>query len=95
MQLDTSVAYAVFKVDNVPEGLFTLGRECTVSVITNSRYNVLTIPANVLHEYGDRTYVLVLQDGVKVERDIVVGLKANNMYEVISGLEEGEEVIIS
>ncbi len=95
MDLDTSLAYAVFKVTDVPDDLYTLGRECSVSMISNSRYNVLTIPTNVLHEYGDRTYVLVLQDGVKVERDIVVGLKANNMYEVISGLEEGEEVIIS
>ena len=67
-------------------------------MVANSREDVLTIPTNVLREYNGRTYVQVLQDGVKMEKDVVVGLKGtmdnSTVYEIVSGLEEGEQVIV-
>ena len=91
--------YAVIEVYDMPDELSTIGREAQVTMINNSRSDVLTLPTNAVREYNGRTYVQVLQDGVKVEKDIVVGLKGTSenatVYEIISGLEEGESVVIN
>jgi macrolide-specific efflux system membrane fusion protein len=88
-------AYAVIDVYDVPAELKTLGRDATVTMIAESRQNVLILPSNVVRDYNSRTYVQVLEDGVKVEKDVVLGLKAGTQYEIVSGVEEGEEVIVS
>ena len=88
-------AYAVIEVYDVPTELMTLGREATVTMIAESRQNVLILPTNAVRDYNGRNYVQVLEDGVKVEKDVVLGLKAVPEYEIVSGVEEGEEVIIS
>ena len=91
--------YAVIMVEGLPEELATIGREAQVTMVKNSRTAVLTLPTNAVREYNGRTYVQVLQDGVKIEKDIVVGLKGTSenaaVYEIVSGLEEGESVIIN
>jgi len=101
LDYSTSVndVYAVIEVYDMPEELSTIGREAQVTMVNNSRSDVLTLPTNAVREYNGRTYVQVLQDGVKMEKDIVVGLKGTSentaVYEVVSGLEEGENVIIN
>lgn len=98
LEENTDDPYAVFEVYDLPEELKTLGREAQVTMVANSREDVLTIPINVLREYNGRNYVQVLQDGVKMEKDVVVGLKGtmdnSTVYEIVSGLEEGEQVIV-
>jgi macrolide-specific efflux system membrane fusion protein len=42
-----------------------------------------------------RASVLVMAEGAPVEREIVVGLSDNMNTEVVSGLEEGEEVVVA
>lgn len=68
------------------------------SALIESRDNVLMIPTSSIRMIEDGTNetatVSVLENGVKIDRTITVGYKTDSMIEVISGLEEGEEVII-
>ena len=40
-----------------------------------------------------RRYVNVLEDGVRVEKDVEIGLQTDTEAEIINGLEEGDLVI--
>ena len=77
-----------------PEAAATLlpGTSADVEVILEVREDVLRIPTSALIE-GER--VLVVENGVLVERAIEVGLSNWDWTEVWSGLEEGEAVVTS
>ena len=67
----------------------------TVHVVVNTAYDVLQVPWRAVRRVGDRVFVYVLNEyGTRVLRDIEVGLRGNHAYEIISGLSEGEVVVI-
>jgi len=68
------------------------GTSADVEVILEVREGVLRIPTSALMEGGR---VLVVEDGVLVERPVEVGLSNWDWTEVRSGLEEGEAVVTS
>jgi len=71
------------------------GMTADVIIKTASKENVLIVPTGALKEKGGRVTVDVLEDGVIKEREIRIGLRGNDSeVEVLSGLEEGEIVII-
>ncbi len=71
-----------------------VGEEAKLVLILGERKDVLKIPKSVVRTYLQRKYVQVLSDGVKVEKDIQIGLETATEVEVISGLEEGEKIIV-
>ena len=56
--------------------------------------NALVIPKHVIKTDGDRTYVQVLRGDEKVEVDIETGISNSVETEILSGLTEGEKVIV-
>ena len=56
--------------------------------------NAIVIPKHIVKTDGDRTYVQVLRDDVKVEVDIETGIETAVEIEVLSGLSEGDKVIV-
>ena len=71
------------------------GMTANCDILTASRENVLTTPYRALQEKDGRKFVRVLEGNKVIEKDVVVGLKGDEgEIEVISGLEEGEKVII-
>jgi len=71
------------------------GMTADVSIITNTRENVLLVPDDAVYEESDRTMVRAYKEGQIEEKEVVVGIKgSDNMIEIISGLEIGEQVII-
>lgn len=58
------------------------------------RENVLVLPNRAVQMYGTRRYVHVLVNGVRVERDVEVGLETATDVEIVAGLAEGEEVVV-
>ncbi|MDD6033604.1 MAG: efflux RND transporter periplasmic adaptor subunit [Oscillospiraceae bacterium] len=80
--------------DPLPEGEEMLGKSVSVELIREKKEDVIVIPRNVVSMYSGEAYVQVLENGVKKERIIETGIKNVTSIEVISGLEEGEEVII-
>ena len=56
--------------------------------------NAIVIPKHIVKTDGERTYVQVLRDDVKVEVDIETGIETAVEIEVLSGLSEGDKVIV-
>lgn len=68
------------------------GTSADVEVILDTREKVLRLPTAAIIE-GDK--VLVVEDGLLVERRCEPGLRNWDFTEVIAGLEENDEVVIS
>lgn len=84
---------------SVPEkenDLLKAGMPVNVSIVTNSRSHVLTVPLAALDQTGTGVVqATVLKNGVPGKVKIFIGLKDDTAAEVISGLQEGDQVVIS
>ncbi len=80
-------------IDPLPEGEL-LGKTASVELIREKKEDVIVVPRNVVSMYSGESYVQVLENGIKKERIIETGIKNVTSIEVVSGLAEGEEVII-
>ena len=81
----------------VPEG-FQLreGLTVIVSILVEERTGVLLVPNSAITRKGNETYVPVMSpDGSTTERLIQIGISDWQYTEVISGLSEGEEVVVT
>jgi RND family efflux transporter MFP subunit len=72
------------------------GMTADVDITTDVRERVLSIPSRSILSEDRRTYVRILtEEGVPVDRDITTGLRGSEgLTEVVSGLSEGEKVIM-
>lgn len=70
-----------------------VGDEARLTLILAKADDVLVLPKNVVKSYGNRKYVNVVENNVKVEKDVEVGIQSSTEMEIISGLTEGEKVI--
>ena len=72
------------------------GMTATVAIVTDKAEDVIVIPNRVMHldENTRSPYVEKLVDGVPTRVDIVLGLRNEQYSEVVSGLEEGDEVVV-
>lgn len=75
-------------------GFGYLGAIANITRINASAENAVVIPNYVIKYDGDRAYVQILKDGEKIEVDVEVGITNATEAEIISGLSEGDEVII-
>lgn len=73
------------------------GMTASCEFILLDKTNVLIIPAQAVKREGDKTLVKVkTSDPLKPEtREVELGAAGNEGYEVIRGLSEGEEVVVS
>jgi len=94
--LDPSTRTMQVEID-VPNPNYHLqpGMYADVSLLANSRPDALTIPVTAIVRSDNKTSVLVVdsQDRVQV-RPIELGVESPNKAEVLSGLKEGERVIV-
>jgi macrolide-specific efflux system membrane fusion protein len=70
------------------------GMTATAEVIIERRDNVLFIPNRALRGTWENPYVLVFVDGQQEEREVTLGLTDGINTEILSGLEEGEQVVL-
>lgn len=71
------------------------GYDVTVKIITESSKNTLLIPEKAVFSFQGKDHVFVNEDGIAKLRAIEKGLESDEMVEVLKGLKEGEEVILS
>jgi RND family efflux transporter MFP subunit len=94
--VDGVVYYEVtIGLDKAPEGMKP-GMSADIVIKTNSKDNVLIVPEEAIMINDARNFVEVFVDGKIEEKDVEVGLEgtSDDMVEIISGLEEGEKVIL-
>lgn len=93
----TAIYYnALFEVPNEDNRLRAL-MTAKVSIVLDRRANALTIPATALgarRKDGSYTVRVKTEDGAIENRQVKVGLNNNVNVEVISGLKDGEDVVI-
>lgn len=70
------------------------GMNASVTIQTSLRQDVLLVPEQALRTVGRRTFVTVVRDGDREEREIQIGLRSNGQVEVAQGLQEGERVLL-
>ncbi|MCS7174622.1 efflux RND transporter periplasmic adaptor subunit [Pseudothermotoga sp.] len=72
------------------------GLSCEVNIVTLSKENVIAVPVNAVKFVSGKSYVTVKKkDGTTEDREISVGVRTSNFYEVLSGLAEGEVVLVT
>ena len=75
---------------NVPR----LGMSATANIAIAQKKNVLTVPVEAVKWNQGQAYVNQMQDGQVVQKRIKVGVQSDLYAEVVSGLEEGEAILV-
>ena len=87
----TTQRYIVFLDISLPEGRVLLpGLTGEVSIVIAERANAIIIPRRAL--VGE--YVYVVAGGRLVQRKVTKGFDSMNDVEIVSGLQEGEQVVV-
>jgi len=85
---------ATVDFDEIPEGLKP-GMTADLVIKTASKENVLLLPTDAIQKKDGKTFVQVSKNGKTEDREIQIGLQGNQgETEVISGLNQGEKVIL-
>lgn len=90
--LSGQTMYATFEVEGAESDL--IGQYALLYLMTAQREQVLCVPSNAVLRDSMGYYVYVSENGEKVRRDIEIGLKTAAQVEILSGLEEGENVYV-
>lgn len=81
--------------DDIDSSALEVGVTGIMDVVVSRRTQVLTIPPRAVKQAGERTYVYVLNDdGMREVKWIETGVYGSDAVEVLSGLEEGDKVIV-
>ena len=83
---------------NLPDTV-KMGNNGSMNIILEEKHDVILVDsANVFKSgYGDNVtyYCYVLEDGLPVIRNVEVGIETTAQYEIVSGLQVGEELVIN
>jgi len=93
--IDGVVYYEIsISMDSTVEGIKP-GMTADLIIRTDFKENVLTLNERAVKSRNGKNIVEILENKVVVEKEIEVGLEGtNNLVEVISGLEQGAQVIL-
>jgi multidrug efflux pump subunit AcrA (membrane-fusion protein) len=73
-----------------------LGVLVRVTAVLEEKQNVLWLPPSALQTFRGRTFVIVQEeDGTQPRVDVVTGIESLERVEIVSGLEEGQVVVVS
>jgi len=90
----------IYEVDLLPADIpafFRSGMNATIDFKAEGKENALLIPVNAVRKDKDSPYVLLKQEGSKeaVKRAVELGLTDDKNFEVISGVESSDKIIVN
>jgi RND family efflux transporter MFP subunit len=92
---DTRTMHTEVDVPN-KDGALVPGIYAQADLTLEQRSEVPTVPLQAVNQAGDKTTVFVVNANGEIEnRDVSLGIQSATDAEVVSGLQEGEEVIVS
>ena len=80
-------------VDNA-ERILRAGYSANVRFIAQTKAKALVIPRRSLRFDADKTYVLLVADGVLHKRDVTLGVETDDYVEIISGISLADKVVV-
>jgi HlyD family secretion protein len=86
--------YGIDVTIDLPNAQVKPGMTGTATVIIASKQGVLTVPNLAIHTAANRRYLQVLKDGEAVDTDVTFGIANDTMTEVITGVAEGDLVVL-
>lgn len=75
-----------------PEGIRS-GMTADIVILTNKKSDVVRAPKNAVEKIDNKETVQIIKDGKSIGQEITTGLEGNDYFEVVSGLNEGDEII--
>lgn len=81
------------QIDKLPPEV-AIGDSANIRLTLQKKQNVLVLPKNAVRTFNGRKYVPILEDGLKKERDVELGIENETEVEIVKGLKEGEKVIV-
>lgn len=94
---DTINNVTIYKVNVLPKNVpafFRSGMSATVNFLLKEKKDVLTLPLAAVKKKGGRSYVFIGQEEGYKSVQVQTGLENSSHLEIVSGLDEGTEVII-
>lgn len=74
---------------------FRIGMNGDASITLNQKNGVLAVPLAAVRDDNDKTYVKIKTgENTAEDREITTGLETDTQIEVVSGLNEGDEVVV-
>jgi len=70
------------------------GMTADITIETNKKENVLRVPKNAVRKINGEGMVQIIKNRKTIDQKIVLGLEGNDYYEVLSGLLEGDKIIV-
>lgn len=77
-----------------PDGKFRPGMYVTGAFALDERANVLVVPFEAVLRIRDRHCVYKVVGGKAVLSDVTVGLRHDDVVEIVSGLSDGDEIVV-
>lgn len=88
------IYYKVKVLFNEQNEAVKAGMTADLTIMTDKREQVLTIPVRAVVSKDDKKIVQVLENNLPVDKEVTVGLRGDSgLVEVLSGLDEGQDVI--
>lgn len=81
------------ELPEAPEDI-QIGEKATVKIVLDKKENVVIVPKNAIREMLNEQYIHVLEDGVRIEKNVEVGISNTTETEIIRGIEAGDQVIV-
>jgi len=70
------------------------GMTANVTIVIEQRDNILLVPNRAVKLSGKQRVVTVLKDGQPTQVDVTLGMSGDTQSEVVSGLNEGDAVVV-
>ncbi len=69
------------------------GEAATIIRVLARKEDVIVLPRHLVRKYMDHSFVYILEDGIKKERNVEIGLQTHTEVEIVKGIEAGDQVI--
>jgi RND family efflux transporter MFP subunit len=70
------------------------GMGATIKIATRTKTDALLLPSNAVQPVGRQKIVRLVRNGRVVETEVITGLTDKQQVEIVSGLKEGDLVVV-
>jgi len=77
----------------------SMGDYAKITLLIQKKENVIAVPKSIVKRYTNNAkkteyFIPVLEDGRKVDKTVELGMETETMYEIVSGLNVGDKIIV-